>query len=78
MSQPLSMTSSTRHDNRRTILRNFLKRPIRTTYKLKDCTMLKNFMTSRTLLKGRRPEEDLGGKDATPIPEEVAVMTNFG
>jgi hypothetical protein len=39
--------------------------------------MRKNFMTSAALSKCRRPKEDLGGKDVTPIPEEVAIMTIF-
>jgi hypothetical protein len=47
-------------------------------HKLKDCTVMKNFMTSVALLKCRKLEGDPGGKDATPIPEEVEVMTIFG
>jgi hypothetical protein len=37
-------------------------------HKLKDCTIIKNFMTSWALSRGRKPEGDLGGKDMTPIP----------
>jgi hypothetical protein len=40
--------------------------------------MMTNFMTSVALLKRRKLEGDPGGKDATPIPKEVEVMTIFG
>jgi hypothetical protein len=43
-------------------------------HKLKDCTMMKNFMTSGALSKGEKPEGDPGGKGAVPFPEEEAVM----
>jgi hypothetical protein len=39
--------------------------------------MMKNFMTSGALSKGRKPEADLAGKDAIAIPGEAAVMTIF-
>jgi hypothetical protein len=39
--------------------------------------MMKNYMTSEALTKGKKPEGDLGGK-ATPIPEEEAVMSIYG
>jgi hypothetical protein len=39
--------------------------------------MMKNFMTLGALSKGRKPKEDLSGKDAAPIPEEAAVMAIF-
>jgi hypothetical protein len=47
-------------------------------HKLKNYTMMKNFMTSRALSRGRKPEGDPGGKDAAPTPGEVSVMTIFG
>jgi hypothetical protein len=47
-------------------------------YKLKDYNMMKNFMTSGALSKGREPEGNPGGKDATPIPREAMIMTTFG
>jgi hypothetical protein len=47
-------------------------------HKLKDYTVMKNFMTSADLLKRRKLEGDPGGKDTAPIPEEVEVMTIFG
>jgi hypothetical protein len=39
--------------------------------------MMKNFMTTGTLSKCRKPEGDPSGNDAAPIPREVAVMTTF-
>jgi hypothetical protein len=36
--------------------------------------MMKNFMTSRSLTRGRELEEDLNGSDMLPIPGEEAVM----
>jgi hypothetical protein len=46
-------------------------------HKLKDCTLMKMFMMSGAFSKDRKPEEDLGGKSAAPIPLEAAVMTIF-
>jgi hypothetical protein len=46
-------------------------------HKLKDCTMMKNFMMSRAFSKGRKPGGDSGGKSVVPIPREVEVMTLF-
>jgi hypothetical protein len=40
--------------------------------------MMKSFITSGALSKGRNPEGDLVGKDTTPIPGVAAVMTIFG
>jgi hypothetical protein len=31
-------------------------------HNLKDCTMIKNFMTSGALSRGKKPEGDLAGK----------------
>jgi hypothetical protein len=43
-------------------------------HKLKDCDMMKNFMVSGSLTRGRELDEDLGGSDTMPFPEEDAVM----
>jgi hypothetical protein len=40
--------------------------------------MMKNFMTSGALAKGKKPEGDPGEKGATPFPGEEAVMTIYG
>jgi hypothetical protein len=45
---------------------------------LKDCTMMKNFVTSEALSLGGKPKGDLGGKDMAPIPVEAVVTTIFG
>jgi hypothetical protein len=47
-------------------------------HKLKECTMIKNYMTTRTFAKGKRPEGDSAGKVAAPFPEEKAVMSIYG
>jgi hypothetical protein len=46
-------------------------------HKLKDCTMMKKFMTSGTFSKGGKPGGDLGGKGVAPNPGESEVMTIF-
>jgi hypothetical protein len=46
-------------------------------HKLKDYTMMKNFMTSRAFSKGSKPGGDIGGKSAPPIPDEAEVVTIF-
>jgi hypothetical protein len=43
-------------------------------HKLKECTMMKNYMTTGTFAKGKKPEGGPVGKAATPFPEEKAVM----
>jgi hypothetical protein len=50
--------------------------PVR--HKLKECTMIKNYMTMETFAKGKRPEGDLAGKAASPFPDEKAVMLIYG
>jgi hypothetical protein len=40
--------------------------------------MMKNFMTSGALSKGKKPEGDQGGNDAASDPEEAAVMIIYG
>jgi hypothetical protein len=47
-------------------------------HKLKECTMMKNYMTTGTFPKGKRPEGISAGKVATPFPEEKAVMSIYG
>jgi hypothetical protein len=47
-------------------------------HKLKECTMMKNFMTSGALSKGKNPEGDLGGKGMTPFPKEEAFISIYG
>jgi hypothetical protein len=46
--------------------------------KLKECTMMKNHMTSGGLAKGKKPEGDPGGKVDASFPEEEAVMSIYG
>jgi hypothetical protein len=47
-------------------------------HKLKDCTMMKNFMTSGAISKGRKPGGgDPGWKGTAPISGEAEVMTIF-
>jgi hypothetical protein len=45
---------------------------------LKECTMMKNYMTSGALAKGKKPEEDTRGKATAPFPEEEVVMSIYG
>jgi hypothetical protein len=45
---------------------------------LKECTMMKNYMTTRTFAKGKTSEGDLAGKADAPFPEEKAVMSIYG
>jgi hypothetical protein len=47
-------------------------------HKLKDCGMMKNFMTSRSLTRDKELKEDMGKSDSTPFNEEDAVMMVFG
>jgi hypothetical protein len=39
--------------------------------------MMKNFMTSRALPKGKKPEGDSDRKDTTPFPREEAVLSIY-
>jgi hypothetical protein len=54
-----------------------LHHPYPVKHKLKDCTMMKKFMTSGTFSEGSKPTGNPGGKSAAPIPGEVEVMTIF-
>jgi hypothetical protein len=48
-------------------------------YKLKDCGMMNNFMTSGSFTRDREPEEDLGESNAMPFPgEDVGKMVYEG
>jgi hypothetical protein len=42
--------------------------------KLNDCDMMKNFMISGSLTQGMELNEDLGGSNMMPFPEEDAVL----
>jgi hypothetical protein len=46
--------------------------------KLKECTMMKNYMTTETFARGKKPEGDSAGKAANPYLEEKAVMLIYG
>jgi hypothetical protein len=43
-------------------------------HKLKECSMMKNYMTTGALAKGKKPVGDPGGMAAAPIPREEAIM----
>jgi hypothetical protein len=47
-------------------------------HKLKDCNMMKNFITSGALSRGKKPEGDPNGNGAAPAPGKVAIMAVFG
>jgi hypothetical protein len=46
-------------------------------HKLKDCDMVKNFMTSGFLTRSKETEGDPGGKGTTPFPGKESVMTLY-
>jgi hypothetical protein len=46
-------------------------------HKLKEYTIMKNFMTSGALSWGKRPEGDPGGKGTTLTPREAAIIAIF-
>jgi hypothetical protein len=50
--------------------------PIR--HKLKDCGMMKSFMTSRLLTWGAELDNGLDGSDITSFPEENTIMMIYG
>jgi hypothetical protein len=37
-------------------------------HKLKECSMMKNYMTTGTLTKGKKPKDDAAGKATAPFP----------
>jgi hypothetical protein len=45
---------------------------------MKECIMMKNYMTTETFAKGKKSEGDPAGKAAAPFPEEKAVMLIYG
>jgi hypothetical protein len=47
-------------------------------HKLKECTMMKNYMTMGNLSRSKKPEGDSAGKVAAPFPEEKAIMLIYG
>jgi hypothetical protein len=76
-----SATLSSRHDNPQITSRSFSKQPTPITHvghKLKECTMMKNYMTTGTFAKGKKPEGDSTGKVVAPFPEEKVVLSNYG
>jgi hypothetical protein len=40
--------------------------------------MMKNYMTTGTFAKGKKPEGDSTGKVVAPFPEEKVVLSNYG
>jgi hypothetical protein len=44
-------------------------------HKLKECAMMKSFMISGALSKGKKPKGDPGAKGVAPIPGEEAART---
>jgi hypothetical protein len=40
--------------------------------------MMKNYMTTRTCAKGKKPKDDSVGKADAPFPEEKVVMSIYG
>jgi hypothetical protein len=49
--------------------------PIR--HELKECTMMKNYMTTGTFARGKKPEGDPEGKAKAPFLEEKATMSIY-
>jgi hypothetical protein len=47
-------------------------------HKLKECTMMKNYMTMGNLARNKKPEGDSAVKAGAPFPEEKAVMSIYG
>jgi hypothetical protein len=45
---------------------------------MKECTMMKNYMTTKTFARGKKPEGDSAGKAAAPFPIKKAVMSIYG
>jgi hypothetical protein len=40
--------------------------------------MMKNYMTTKTFARGKKPEGDSAGKAAAPFPIKKAVMSIYG
>jgi hypothetical protein len=47
-------------------------------HKLKECSMMKNYMATGTLARTKKPEGDSVGKADAPFLEEKAVMSIYG
>jgi hypothetical protein len=47
-------------------------------HKVKECTMLRNFMTLGALSKGKKPEGGPGGKAVIPFLREEVIMSING
>jgi hypothetical protein len=47
-------------------------------HKLKECTMMKNYMTMETFARSKKPGGKSAGKAAAPFPKEKAVMSIYG
>jgi hypothetical protein len=47
-------------------------------HKLKDCGMMRNFMTSGTLTWGTELDEGTNGSNTTPFPEDNTITTVYG
>jgi hypothetical protein len=45
---------------------------------MKECAVMKNFVTSGAHSKGKKPEGDPSGKGSTPLPGEDMVMSIYG
>jgi hypothetical protein len=50
--------------------------PVR--HNLKECSMMKNYMTTGALTKGKKPEDDAAQKATASFPGEKAVMSIYG
>jgi hypothetical protein len=50
--------------------------PVR--HKLKDCGMMRSFMTSGSITWGAELDEGPDGSDMTPFPEKNVIMTLYG
>jgi hypothetical protein len=47
-------------------------------HKLKDCGMMRRFMTSGSLTWGAKLNEELNGSDTMPFPKENAIIKVYG
>jgi hypothetical protein len=50
--------------------------PVR--HKLKDCGMMRSFLSTGSLTCGAEPDKGPEGSDSMPFPEENAIMTVLG
>jgi hypothetical protein len=47
-------------------------------HKLKECTMMENYMTKGNLAKSKKHEGNSAGKAVAPFPEEKTIMSIYG